>query len=177
MFGNNHSIRRIATGIALAAVTAAVVAPAGFAAAGPQVGPPDPWELPYLHASQGQGGFVTDTTNSAQVARNAGTGILPAGFATDTLNSARVAHRPAPGPRRPRRAHRQGSPPRQRLTALLRASAGAGCDPPPQRLDPSRVSPPFGGDGFHPLDHGTGTASARSRSRTRASRGPSRSIS
>jgi hypothetical protein len=92
MFGNNHSIRRIATGIALAAVTAAVVAPAGFAAAGPQVGPPDPWELPYLHASQGQGGFVTDTTNSAQVARNAGTGILPAGFATDTLNSARVAN-------------------------------------------------------------------------------------
>jgi hypothetical protein len=70
-------------------------------------GPSDPWQIPYLTASPGalSAVFLTDTTDSARVARThpaivlsaarsqarIAAGTLRAGFLTDTTDSARVA--------------------------------------------------------------------------------------
>jgi hypothetical protein len=116
MIGTTRTTRRLATGLALAASAAALAAPSGLAGGKHDYGPPDPWELPYLTTSSG---FVTDTTDTARVARLAGgmrdgtaaasmerhfrhEDTLPgskgatsyglrSGFVTDTLDSARVA--------------------------------------------------------------------------------------
>ena len=108
MNGQTHTLRRIATGITLAATIAALAVPAGLASSKPKdYGPPDSWELPYLNASTGDlsAGFLTDTTDSARVARahpaveltaarphtQTAAGTLRAGFLTDTTDSARIA--------------------------------------------------------------------------------------
>jgi hypothetical protein len=109
MNGQTHTLQRLATGIALATTMAALAVPAGLASSKPKnYGPPDPWSLPYLTARSAglSAGFLTDTTDSARVARahpavvltaahphaRIAAGALRAGFLTDTTDSARVAH-------------------------------------------------------------------------------------
>jgi hypothetical protein len=107
MHGQTHNLRRIATGIVLATTAAALLVPASLASSNPRnYGPPDPWMLPYLNSNPGalSTGFLTDTTDSARVARThparalsgsqpqsgIAPGALHAGFLTDTTDSARV---------------------------------------------------------------------------------------
>ena len=93
MIGTTHTIRRIATGLTLAAAAAALAVPAalggaywpagGFvtdtvdSARVAAYGPPDPWLYPYI-----------DSGRAASLATTYG---LPSGVATDTLDTARVA--------------------------------------------------------------------------------------
>jgi hypothetical protein len=101
-------LKRIATAITLATTMAALAVPAGLASSKPKnYGPPDPWMLRYLNASPIglAAGFLTDTTDSARVARahpaveltaarpqvRIAPGTLRGGFLTDTTDSARVA--------------------------------------------------------------------------------------
>jgi len=93
MFDKTHIIRRLASGLALGATTAALVAPVGLAGGKPDYGPPDPWAVPYLNAASTPlpVGFVTDTVSSARAAHNQAvvSTALPHGFVTDTVLSAR----------------------------------------------------------------------------------------
>ena len=53
MIGTTNTTRRLVRGLALAAATAAIAAPAGLAGGKPDYGPPDPWAIPYLQAARG----------------------------------------------------------------------------------------------------------------------------